>query len=95
MRPGLLVLEPRQNAVLEFFRGGTDCAAMVGGRHFPQDCVWGVGMDSFRMANWDVAIDLAVDQEDWDGRCGCGIFGRDVLHVEVILQARAEEGDFD
>jgi hypothetical protein len=36
-----------------------------------------------------------VDQEDWDGRCGCGIFGRDVLHVEVILQARAEEGDFD
>ena len=95
MRLGLLVLEPRQNAVLEFFRGDADGAAVVGGRDFPQDYVWGAGMDSFRVADGDVAVDLAVDQEDWDCRCGCGILGRDVVHVEVILQTHAEEGDFD
>lgn len=32
MRLGLLVLEPRQNAVLEFFGGDADGAAVVGAR---------------------------------------------------------------
>jgi hypothetical protein len=37
---------------------------------------------------------LAVNQENRDRRSGYGIFRRDIFHSQVILQARAEEGDF-
>ena len=81
--------------MFELFRACAEGAAVVGSWDFPQDCIWGVGVVSLRVADGDVAVDLAVDQEDWDCRCGGGIFGRDVVQVEVILQAHAEEGDFD
>ena len=61
-----------------------------------QSWVLGIsGVDDLRMAHGNVAIDLAVNQENRDRRGGDGIFRGNILHVEVILQAGAEEGDFD
>jgi hypothetical protein len=47
------------------------------------------------VAEGDVAVDFAVDEENGDVGSGGGIFGGDFIHVEVIFQAGAEEGDFD
>ena len=75
--------------------GGAEGAAVVGGGDFPELGVWVAGVDAAGVADGDVAVGLAVDEEDWDGGRGYGIFGGDFLHVEVVLQAGAEEGDFD
>ena len=87
--------EPSQKAALEFFRGRAKGAAVVGGWDFPELSARIAGVDTAGMADGDVAVDLAVDEEDWDGGRGYGIFGRDFLHVEVVLPAGAEEGDFN
>src|ERR1700733_7758938 len=47
------------------------------------------------MAGGNVAVDLTVDEENRDSRCGHGIFRGNVFHVEVVLQAGAKECDFD
>ena len=68
---------------------------MVGVGDLPELGVWISRVDDLRMAHGNVAVDLAVNQENRDRR-GCdGIFGRNILHAEVVLQAGAEEGDFD
>jgi hypothetical protein len=43
----------------------------------------------------NVAVDLAVNQEDWNlGGAYC-IFWRNVLHVQAVLPANVEKGEFD
>jgi hypothetical protein len=46
------------------------------------------------MTDWNVAVDLAVNQENGGFSCGYGIFGRDFLHLQVVFEAGTEEGDF-
>jgi len=75
--------------VLEFFRGAADCAAMVGIGDFPQLRAWCCGVDEAGVTDGDVAVDLAVDQEDWNMCRGCGILGRDFGHIKAVLPARA------
>lgn len=94
MTQRLVRSEEGQNAVFEFLRGGADGTAVVGGGDFPELRVCIPRVDDLRMTDWDIAIDFAVDQEDWNCRCGYGIFWRDLIHLKVILQARAEEGHF-
>ena len=87
--------EPRQHALFEFLWGGAYCSAVVGVGDFPQNYFWIAGLDLARVANGYVAVDLAVNQEDWD-LCGCyGIFWRDLLHIEMVLGADVEERKFD
>ena len=80
--------------MLEFFGGGADSAAVVGGGRGPERCIWGAGVDATRVADGDVAVDLAVNQKDRDRGGGYGILRRDIFHFEVILQARSQEGYF-
>ena len=68
---------------------------MIRPGNLPQLRVRGVRMNQPRVPHRNVAVDLAVNQEYRDF-CGCdGIFRGNILHAEVILHARAEEGDFD
>ena len=57
--------------------------------------VWVSGMYEARVANRNVAVDLAMNQENGNICYGCGIFRGDFVHVEVVFQACAKEGDFD
>ena len=67
---------------------------MVGVGDFPELRVGIAGVDDLRMTGWNVAIDLAVNQENRDC-CSCGgILWGNLLHVQVVLPTRAEEGDF-
>lgn len=68
---------------------------MVGAGDFPELCVGGVGVDGFGVANGNVAVDLAVDQENWNSCRLRGIFGGDSGHVEVVLPTRAEKRNLD
>ena len=87
--------EPGLQAVLEFLWGCAYGSAVIGVRDFPEDHVAIAELDFKRVPRGNVAIDLAVNQEDWDSGSGDGILGRDLLHVDVILPADVEEGEFD
>ncbi len=52
--------------MLEFFGGGAECAAVVGGGDLPELGVGGVGVDEEGMAERNVAVELAVNQENRD-----------------------------
>ena len=42
----LILGEPAFEAAVEFFGGSAEGAAVVGGGDFPQNCVWGAGVDA-------------------------------------------------
>lgn len=87
--------EPDEEAAFEFLGGGADSATVVGVGNFPELGVGISGADNLRVTQGNVAVDLAVNQENRDCR-GCdGIFRGNILHAEVILQAGAEKGNFD
>jgi hypothetical protein len=88
-------VEQLDDTVLKFFWSGVECATVVGSGDFPELSVGGEGVNSARVADWNIAVDLAVDEKDWDAGRGGGIFGRDLIHVEVVFPTGAEEGDFD
>ncbi len=56
-----MFFEPCEQTVFEFFGGGAEGAAVVGGGDWPEFCVGGVGVDDLRMAKGDVAIHFAMD----------------------------------
>jgi len=58
--------EPSENALFEFLRRSADCAAVIGVRDFPENCVGITEVDLTGVANRDVAIDLTVNEEDWN-----------------------------
>jgi hypothetical protein len=60
--PALLLGEPTEETEFEFLGSGVEGAAVVGLGDFPQDCVWGAGVDALRVTDGDVAVDLAVNQ---------------------------------
>ena len=68
---------------------------LVGGRDFPELRVRIARVNEAGVAHGDVAVDLAVDEENRDGRRSDGIFRRNFLQVEVVFPAHAQEGDFD
>jgi hypothetical protein len=68
---------------------------VVGSWDLPEVSVRGQRVDTARVADGNITVDFTVDEKDWDfGSCS-GIFGRDLIHVEVIFPASAEECDFD
>ncbi len=87
--------KPGQETTCKFLRGGAGSAAMVGVEDFPEFGVGITGVDDFRMADRNVAVDFAVNQKNWDFGCGNGIFGRNFVHVKFVFQSGSEEGDFD
>jgi len=87
--------EPREQALFEFLRGGAEGAAVVGGGDLPELGVGSASVNAAGVADRNVAVDFAVNQENGDRGGGGGIFWRNVLHVEVVLQAGADESDLD
>ena len=81
--------------MFEFLWGGADGAAVVGGRDFPKLSVRISGVNDAGMADGNVAVNLAVDEQNRDRGCGHGVFRGNVFQVEVVLQAGAKECDFD
>lgn len=76
-------------------RGGAYGSAVVGAGDFPELRVGSAGVNGFGVANGNVAVDLAVDEKNWNS-CRCdGVLGRKGRQVEVVLPTRAEERDFD
>jgi len=62
--------EPGQRAAFEFLGGGAQGAAVVGVGDFPELGAGIAGVDDLRMTDWNVAVDLAVNQEHGDfGGC--------------------------
>lgn len=53
--------EPSQEAALEFLWRGADGAAVVGVGNLPDLRAWSAGANEARVANGDVAVDLAVN----------------------------------
>ena len=90
-----MIGEPSQYALFELRFCSRDCAAVVGVRDFPHWCPGIVRLDLAGVPDWNVAVNLAMDQEDWDFGGGNRILGRDRLHVEVVLPACTEKCDFD
>jgi hypothetical protein len=87
--------EPCEDAVFEFLWRCADGSAVIGVWDFPQHCVAIAGLDAVRVAERNVAIDLTVNQKDWDSRDRDGIFRRDLLHVETVLRPNVEESKLD
>lgn len=56
--------------MFELLRSGADGAAVVSVRNFPENCVGSIGMDLTGVPNRNVAIDLTVNEQDWN-RGGC------------------------
>ena len=82
-------------AQFEFCWSSAYGSAVIGVGDFPENCVAIPGLNAAGMANRYVAVDLAVNQEDWNWR-GCdGIFWRGLLQVEMVLPADVEESEFD
>ena len=50
--------------------------------------------DLFGVTEGDVAVDLAVDQQNGDGGVRDGLFGRDHVHIEFVSGANVEEREF-
>jgi hypothetical protein len=88
------IYKENQQSLFEFFGGGADGAAVPGIGHFPEFCLWGARVNRAGMADRDVAVEFSVNEENRDRRGGDGVFGGNLLHVEAVLQARAEKGDF-
>jgi hypothetical protein len=87
--------EPGEQSLFELLWGCADGAAVIGVGDFPKDYVPIAGLDAAGVAKGDVAVDLAVNQEDGNvGGRDC-VFWRDLPHVEVIFPADIEEGEFD
>ena len=53
--------KPFQEAVFEFPWGCAYRSAVIGVGDFPENCIFVVGFDFLRVAQGDVAVDLAVD----------------------------------
>jgi hypothetical protein len=68
---------------------------VVGVRNFPENSVVVTVMDLPGMTNRNVAIDLAMNEEDGNARGGDRIFGGNLIHVQVVLPADLEESKFD
>ncbi len=81
--------------MVEFFRSCAHGSAVVGVGDFPENYILVAGLDLARMARRNVAVDFAVNEEDWDLRGGDGIRWRNLLHVEVVLETDIEESEFD
>ncbi|SPE28481.1 hypothetical protein SBA2_40044 [Acidobacteriia bacterium SbA2] len=86
--------KPIQKAALEFLGGSAEGATVVGVGDFPEFGFGGTLVNALRVAHGNVAVDFAVNQQDRDF-CRCnGVFGGNIVHAEVVLHTRAEEGDF-
>ena len=91
----LVRVEPSQNSFFKFLRGRAVGGAVVSCGNFPKLSVGGECVNSAGVSDWNVAVDFTMDEKDWDvGREG-GIFGRDLIHVEVEFPSGAKECDFD
>lgn len=92
---GLTGNEPCQQAAIEFLRGSRGGTAVFGTGNFPELSDGIAGADAAGVADGDVAVKLAVDEQNRDVVGGYGIFRGDFLHVQLILPTGAEKGDFD
>ena len=79
--------EPFEEALFEFLWSRADRAAMVGVRNFPGNSVEVTVVDLTGVTNRNVAIDLTVNEEDGNACSGDRIFGRNFIHVKVVLPA--------
>lgn len=86
--------EPSENAPLKLLRVGADCAAVIGGRNFPELGTGSAGLNAAGVPDRNVTVELAVNEENRNCRGGDRIFGRNLLHVEVIFKAGAKKCDF-
>jgi hypothetical protein len=69
--------------------------AVAGCGDFPQGNVGIAGLDTMRVADRNVAVDLAVNQGNWNRGCCYRIFWGDLLHAESVLPSDVEESEFD
>lgn len=91
---GLVGNEPVQHAAIELLGSGGDGTAVFGAGDFPKLDSGIARMDLAGVADGDVAVELAVDYQNRDLGRGYRIFGRDLIHVEVVLRAGAPERNF-
>lgn len=68
---------------------------MVRTRDFPENRVRIVGVNAKGVAHRNIAVNLAVNEKNRDSGGGDSIFWRNLLHVEFVLPAGVEEGEFD
>ena len=87
--------KPFEQALLEFLWSGADGAAMVGVGNFPENDAGINVMDLTGVTNWNIAINLTMNEEDWHTGRGDGILRRRLIHVEMVFPADVEESEFD
>ena len=71
--------------------GGADGAAVVGGRDFPKLSVRISGVNDAGMADGNVAVDLAVDEQNRRVGFGDRDFGRRLAKIQAVPEASIEE----
>jgi hypothetical protein len=91
---GFVGNEPGQQAAIEFLGSGGGGTAVFGAGDFPKLDFGIAGMDLAGVADGDVGVELAVDHQNRDMGRGYGVFGRDLIHVQVVFQAGAQERNF-
>lgn len=87
--------EACQEALFKFFRCGADRAAVVSVGDFPENYPWILSLNTTRVADGNITINLAVNKEYGNAGCGHGIFRRDLRHVEAIPQTDVKECELD
>src|SRR2546425_11660396 len=80
-----MAVKPANEALLKLLARGADCTAVICVGHFPQSNSCVIGCDPAGMANRDVAIISAVDQQN--RHCSCGYYPsrRKLLQVQIVL----------
>ena len=90
-----MAVEPGQNSVLEFLRCGGHRAAMVRARDSPELQLRIVGYEAQRVAERDVAVHYAMNEQDGNMRVGDGVFGRGLRQVDLIFGTRNQQRNLD
>jgi hypothetical protein len=68
---------------------------VIGVGDIPQNDIPIASLYAVGMADWNVAVDVAVQQEDRNPRGGYRVFWRNLLHIEAVFDAGGEEGKFN
>jgi hypothetical protein len=87
--------KPGDQFVFEFFRRNTDSSTMVGTGNLPKNKGRVVSCDCAGVTDRNIAILLAVDQEDGNVARGRSSLWRDFRQIHVVVPASIGERNFD
>src|SRR5215475_13432350 len=87
--------KPCDQLLSEFRWSHADCSTMVGARYFPKSEARIASLDRARVANGNIAVLLAMNEENWHLAGRRGIHRGNLGEVDAVVQASISECHFD